>query len=420
MIIVPFDTAAVKESVQLLAVTMFNLEEGRVVFNKDLTINDTPELIVVKSGGVSCNITGCYGRVESVNGDHLQIQHLRAALCDLDNAYRNRHGVFKIHSTDSTDFSLVVETFNVKTRTLFDRRANRKPTSNFTWEVTKLDESTLQAPQNITRLTASREMGDFEIYLKHFTIIVDDAGVFKTDTVLTVVDCPTIDQYTLGDNVLPLKPMHYLGNHCVDTFIRRSLNSATTIKTTMPHCAMVCNVYAEEWDKINPVRYAQLNGMREFGAIFQALKECTDYTVMELEEIKNVACGAPQKRNDLCVSCGTLLYGDIYALEAGGVHACVCAACFTNFMSDRDIKAARIQTLRVTHPRTVNDAIDAMDIEAEAKSVIKEVAAKFSVDARLGLEAGIIETESYVGCNDVLAYLTRKFTTRKKVYVTVQ
>jgi hypothetical protein len=134
-----------------------------------------------------------------------------------------------------------------------------------------------------------------------------------------------------------------------------------------PRITLLCNIYEEKWDNIYPRRVC--NDPTKLIEDYIRDENDIKFVTSELDEVRNISCGIPERRNDICHICKNILCDDIYVLELEFSHWCFCSTCMTHNLYYKFSSMFDCELLRVTYPVTIEQAIDTLDVPDNVKDM---------------------------------------------------
>jgi hypothetical protein len=380
-----FDIEAEKE----IATLLFNMEMGKKSFNIMGDIDNPDEdFHVLHKNGISYTIYGSVGSLILLKQNKTDdpyfesfIHNMVNHLSDLDDKYNKNCGIINHYTGGSTDYSLNSKPFTSTTRRIITSTHNQIQQKEETYRWTVIDyieDGYKKSTRDIWEYTKLREYN---------TLIIDTNNIFNTDCKITFIDSIKTENYVMSKNFIDYKFTYNAENKNIDEMLRYLRNDRNLIDLEYTlDLLMFTPIYVEEWKNIKPMQGITNREIPPCAYIYDMLY--TEYhTPSELEE----------KIDDVCDSCDMYLYGDIYVLEKGNNHACVCAFCMQyesiyTYIFGRNKRDPDIHLLRVTHPNTAIDIINKFDVPDDVRSVMIELSGD-----RVSVENGVISTPNYEG-----------------------
>lgn len=421
MIIIKIDEARDDATNIAIASMLFNMELGSKAFNSDGEIDEPDEdFHVMEKDGISYTIQGIIGNIVVLyRGDDLRYIEflawdLEKVLQILDDMYiKARVEGIPHYTGKSLDYTLVSELqmgFNNKKK--IDRRKivlkadAPSHKSHFVWRMVADGNKILFT--NNEQKVYGRNVNEYNYLVQHNTLVIDTINVFESKENITFINgMPSTRDYSMSNKFVSYDVFTYSEKYGGIDSVLRSLKNQENRQEMQDIIIepMFIPVYEEEWDNINPMRAVRRGTNPAANHIIDLLNSSYNYTLMELEEVKNVEYGAPPTPNDVCHSCDMYLYDMIYVLELKDNHVCVCSKCFhcTVYPTMFD-NCADINVLKVRHPRTVVDVIDIIDMSEEFRSLMTELAGDVTI------KDDVIMTPNYAGYKDIDSILLKTVT----------
>jgi hypothetical protein len=419
MIIIKTDGTRNESTTITIASMLFNMELGCKAFNSDGEIDEPDEdFHVIEKDGISYTIQGIIGNIVVLyrGDDHRYTKFLALdldkALYKLDNLYiKSRVEGIPYYTGKSLDYTLVSEVRNNNTdrRKIVHKADSPSHKSHFVWRM--VTEGDLILPtNNDERRLHNRNMNEYKHLVQHNTLVIDTMDVFESKENITFTNgLPSKSYYSMTNKFVCYDALTYSKKYGGIDFVLRGLKTPEK-KQEIQNIRiepLFIPIYEEEWKNINPMRVTRTIRHSVADHIFDILNSSYNYTLIELEEVKNVESGAPPMPNDVCHSCEMYLYDMIYVLELKDNHVCVCAKClhctvyptmFDNF------NCIDIKVLKVRHPNTVVDVIGAIDMSEEFRSLMTELSGDVTI------KDDMITTPSYAGYKDIGSVLLKTVT----------
>lgn len=419
MIIIKIDEERDDATNIAIASMLFNMELGRRAFDSDGKIDEPDEdFHVLVKDGISYTIQGIIGNIVVLyRGDDRRYQEflawdLEKALRDLDEKYVRANGEGIPHYTGkSMDFTLVSELQPAKKNDTDRRKIVHKADapshkSHFVWRMVSDCNKILF--ENNARVY-DRNVGEYNHLVRYNTLVIDINNVFDSKENITFINgLPSKSDYAMARKFISYDVFTYSEKYGGIDSVLRSLNDPKQ-KQEMQEMKiepLFIPVYEEDWENINPMRATRTSDAPA-DRIYELLTSSYNYTLMELEEVKNVESGAPPTPNDICHACAMYLYDMIYVLELKDNHVCVCAKCFHGAVYPTMFdyfNCADVNVLKVRHPKTVVDIIGTIDMSEEFRSLMTELSGDVAV------EDDVITTPNYAGYNDINSVLLKTVT----------
>ena len=424
MIIIKIDEARGDATNIAIASMLFNMELGCKAFNTGGEIDDPDEdFHVIEKDGISYTIQGIIGNIVVLyNGDDRRYIEflawdLEKALHTLDDRYINARVEEGIphYSGESMDYTLVSGLGyknNADRRKIVHKADAPSNISHFVWRMVADGNKILFKKRNEQRFV-NRDVNEYNYLVQHNTLVIDISNVFESKENITFTNgLPSKRDYSMSNKFVSYDVFTYSENGGIDSVLRSLKNQENKQENKQEMQDTIIDplfipVYEEEWDNINPMRAVCRGTKPAADHIIDLLNSSYNYTLMELEEVKNVESGAPPTPNDVCHSCEMYLYDMIYVLELKDNHVCVCAKClhgavyltmFDNF------NCTDINVLKVRHPRTVVDVIDTIDMSEEFRSLLTELSGDVTI------RDDVITTPNYAGYKDLYSILLKTVT----------
>jgi hypothetical protein len=426
MIIIKIDEARDDATNIAIASMLFNMELGCKAFNPDGEIDDPDEdFHVMEKDGISYTIQGIIGNIVVLysGDDRRYIEFLawdlEKALRILDDLYiKARVEGIPHYTGKSLDYTLVSELqmgFNNKNnsdrRKIVHKADAQSHKSHFVWRI--VDDGTKILFTDNTRVY-DRNVNEYNHLVQNNTLVIDIRNVFESKENITFTNgLPSKRDYSMSNKFVSYDVFTYSEKYGgIDSVLRSLKNQENKQENKQEMQDIIIDplfipVYEEEWDNINPMRAVCRDIKPAADHIIDLLNSSYNYTLMELEEVKNVESGAPPTPNDVCHSCEMYLYDMIYVLELKDNHVCVCAKCFHGAVYPTmfdNFNCTDINVLKVRHPRTVVDVIDTIDMSEEFRSLMTELSGDVTI------RDGVITTPNYAGYTDIDSILLKTVT----------
>ena len=413
MIIIKIDQERNEETNMTIATTLFNMELGKKVFNIDGSINNPDEdLYILTKDGISYTIHGIVGNIvviyrgENHRYTEFLISDIEKILHDLDMKYMDEFKEINCYNGKSMDYTLVSEAIsdrNKKRRKIVKNKDTPPNKGQFLWRI--------DWPEifmsNSRKYVGNRNLWEYETLLLYNTLVIDTDNVFNTKENITIIDdIPKVKDYNISTRFVSLEEFTYDKKYGrIDSILREMKDPGYNDQHTMYITPVFVPIYEEKWENIKPIRVYIEREECLIDNIIKLLTSSYDYTLMELEEVKNVESGAPPAPNDICHSCRMYLYDTIYVLECQNNHVCVCARCFHNDLYPElfDINN-NITVLKVKYPKTVFDIIYQMDMPSEIRQLMIELSGE---DVRVDMKELTITTPNFVGYSEIDSILLK-------------
>lgn len=434
MIIIKIDVDKTDACIMAIATVMFNMELGKNVYSLTGEFNDDAEdYHVLYKDGISYTIQGTTGRIVVLyNGDDRRYNEflgwdLEKLMVKLDNEYINKYGVIEQYDSRSMDYTLA-STFTSKNddncrRIIVHKDINKKK-GLITWMFQQDKRSTL-FPEFMREY--NRNTWEFSRLKDYNTIIIDTDNIYNTENTVTMLQqLPEPSMYTMIDRFIDMKPItiseKYDGiqQQIYDAF---GVVNQKTFYSSVDSAHIFTPIYEEKWENIKPARCSILHEKDidfKINTILNTLKGGYDYTMMELEEIKNVESGVPPTFNDICHCCYMYLYDTIYVLEEKNCHICVCSRCFHSIIypsyMDNKSQFYDATVLKVRYPRSI---IDILNHEKNTMSDEKKQLMTELINGDYKINNGEVITPTFAGCLSISAVLLKQTipTAGKKLFV---
>jgi len=291
--------------------------------------------------------------------------------------------------------------------------------SRFVWRMVA-NGNKIMFTDNMHELTLDRNVNEHNYLVQHNTLVIDISKVFEYKENITFINSlPLKRDYSMSNRFISYDVFIYNEKYGGIDSVLRGLKNPNNKQCHMQDIEikpLFIPVYEEEWENINPMRAVGKDTALVADHINNLLTSSYNYTLMELEEVKNVESGAPPMPNDVCHSCEMYLYDQIYVLELNDNHVCVCANCFHSdvypTMFDK-FNCTDINVLKVKYPKTVVDIIGTIDMSEEFRSLLIELSGDVTI------KDDVITTPNYVGYKDIDTILLKTMTPPedKKLFV---
>jgi hypothetical protein len=413
MIIVKTSNILNNEMLLTISTILFNMEMGEKIFNPS---GDFYEIIedyhVLHKDGISYTIQGMVGNIVVMYGmaNRVYIEKLAlelgGVLSILDDRYIKKYGNIKQYTEDSTDFTLVSQIYKGDIRrTIKISPNNNSITQGYEWKMsTSINKDILKYQESSHK---TRSMWEYLNLTLRNTLYIDANNVFNTTNQIAFIEhTPTIDDYSMSELLVCKDAIIYdtqLGGiHHTLRLLKDPKHAHCVIISTLPMCIPI---YEDLWVNINPIRVSVHTHDDVCGYILKTLNTSYDYTLMELEEVKNMEDGVPITVNDVCHSCEMYLYDYIYVLEKNTNHICVCAICYHGIIYPKLVDKLigdNIQTLKVKYPRSIIDVINILVMSDDMRDLLIELST-----CELVITTSCITTPNYAGYKDINSVLLK-------------
>lgn len=351
-----------------IATVMFNMEVGRCVFDKDGKI-DHPEKdfggFVFQ--GIEYHITGSSGTIylALTGGNGVASALHQNFVVDIDAYLNELRDKFARHCDKSATHIPVFSKYSHDYVCGGTIGIDAKNTS-YKWAV-KFNNYTdmLRLPD---QKTSSKNAIDYaHIHSSSQAILVDMKNLFVYENFMTMVTgFPPYEDLTIWGSYVGVSIDFSCSMGGIDLAIRKILGIPYPCASDIP---VLKDIYTEKWENIRPMRTKGI-----VAPDLACIREKYDHVLADLEELRDVACGAPARLTDACVTCGILLYGDIYVIEYKDTnHMCICPQCGHSNILNRISEDLTI--LKVTYPRTVVDLIKQLNLSDCHSKVLLEMSA---------------------------------------------
>lgn len=429
MIIIKIDEENRDESTNIsIASILFNMELGCKAFNSEGEIDDPDEdFHVVEKDGISYAIRGVIGNIVVLHNRDYKQYNISLSR-DLDNFLRildyryfkyRKEGI-PYYTGKSLDYTLVSELRDNSTdRRNIVHKSDIRPSSKFRFTWSMVSEGNKILSINDSNKVHCRDLNEYNHLVHHNTLVIDARNVFESKEKITFINgIPSKSDYSMSNRFVSYYVFTYSEKYGgIDSVLRRLKNP--TDNQEMQDIIikdMFIPVYEEEWENINPMRVVCRDNNPITEHIYGLLTSSYNYTLMELEEVKNVASGAPPAPNNVCHSCDMYLYGMIYVLELKDNHVCVCSKCLHDSIYPEmfdNFNCADVNVLKVMYPKTVVDIIGIIDMSDEFRSLMIELSGDVTIND------DVITTPNYVGYNNIDNILLKTVTPPedKKLFV---
>jgi hypothetical protein len=413
------------DMVLIISTILFNMEMGEKIFKPSGDFYDIIEdYHVLHKDGISYTIQGMAGNIIVLRGmaNVAYIKNLRleliSALNTLDRRYIKKYGDIKQYTEDSTDFTLVSQIYKIGcVRRTIKIAPDNSTTHGYVWKMPTFINSDIFKLQEL--LCKTRSMWEYHNLEFRNTLYIDTNDVFNMDDQITFIDhIPTINDYNMSELLVSRDVIIYDAQFGGIHHTLRNLKDPNGDYSVIPSDISIrIPIYEEFWANINPIRVATHKHDDICEYILKTLSTRYDYTLMELEEVKNVEAGAPITANDVCHSCEMYLYDYIYVLEKNNNHVCVCAICYHCVIYPNLVELMiekNIQTFKVEYPRSITDVINILNVSDNMRELLIELAT-----CELVITTSCITTPNYAGYMDINSVLIKNIIppANKKLFV---
>jgi hypothetical protein len=421
MIIIKINKNMCEQSYLNIATLLFNMELGKRAFNIFGELDDPDDdFHVIHKDGISYTIQGIIGNIivmcnqkkRKENKEVIKslMLNLDKIMYELDDVYIKEYGSIQQYTGKSLDYTLVSESYtkkNTDRRKFIHNQDTMSNKSHYIWKIIVDEQEILFGDAG----KYDRNMWEYTELIKYNTLIIDTDDVFETSTNITFIDgVPEIKHYIMAKRFINYDVLAYNVKYGGVRNILHKVKDPEYKQEDQGNIeAIFTPIYAEVWENINPMRIVRGNDNSNItDRILKLLYMSYDYILAEFDEIKNVRAGAPPIPNNECQVCGMYLYDDIYVLEKGKNHICVCAICFhTQIDHQKLFTISRyVQILRVTYPKTVVDIINTIDMSEDFRSLMLELSGD-SVTISSTVSGDVITTPNYMGYSNMESILLK-------------